>query len=212
MDILPNDGNLGQLDRFDDSTGWIPPSVSGGGFISIGSHLGDGGGILIDQLGGGGGPDPAQAPPAWVVGSYSGTRLNGEQISFSIDGGGHCFGLNNGNPFDGYYSAGVLTINGTSSQLVQTADGLDTIRTDTGERNHYVRSTSMVPAGAGTGTTAGGGAASGSNGTGSTVAGSGTGTAAAAVPATVLGMSPTTLLLIGAGVVAILILTGGKDK
>lgn len=93
--------------------------------------------------GGGGGWNPPGGqvnPPSWAQGTFFGTAPNGAQITLTIASNGQVTAFVNGNRSYGTFLRGnMLSIDGNTSRVVRSGDGIQTISTLNGETIYYSR-------------------------------------------------------------------------
>ena len=106
------------------------PGVEGGGW--------NGGGVWGGVWGGGN----VSNPPNWAQGTFYGTGPDGSQIPLTIDGQGYVTAVIGGNSSRGTYYRGSLYINGASSSVSQSGNGIRTTRNDNREVINYSRNSS----------------------------------------------------------------------
>lgn len=97
----------------------------------------DGGGW---QGGGGGGGGGAINPPNWAEGTFYGTAPDGSRITLTISRNGSVTAnINGGLSYGSYTRNNVLHIGGATSRVSRLSNGIQTTRTDNGERINYSR-------------------------------------------------------------------------
>ena len=106
------------------------PGLNGGGWQG-----GNNGGGWNNGMGGGGRP---VRPPTWAVGTFYSTNGTNE-IQLTIGADGYASVINDGQTYQGKYTRNGLWVNGDSSTLQQTRNGLRTYNKSQGVWTNYRR-------------------------------------------------------------------------
>jgi len=83
--------------------------------------------------GGNWGGGNTSAPPSWAQGVFFGTAPDGSQITFTLSSEGRVTANIGGSMSYGSYYQGTININGASSRITQTRNGIRSTRVDNGE-------------------------------------------------------------------------------
>lgn len=99
----------------------------------------NGGGWTGGNIGGGGwnGGGNMSSTPTWARGTFYST--NGTNISLTLDAEGRATVVNGGQTYYGTYYRGNLVVNGDSSVLRQSGNGIETYNRNTGQTTSYSR-------------------------------------------------------------------------
>ena len=76
-------------------------------------------------------------PPSWAVGTW--TWVQGQGRQFTIEANGRIVEYTGGRTNYGSYYNGVMTLNGSTSTITRTRNGIRTFNQSTGETSDYVR-------------------------------------------------------------------------
>jgi hypothetical protein len=91
----------------------------------------------------------AVRPPSWAVGTFESTGRRGDQITLTIYADGNVSVINNGQTFNGAYTRRGLWVNGDTSTLQQTRNGIRTYNQNEGVWTNYRRGTGGYTGGGG---------------------------------------------------------------
>jgi len=99
-----------------------------------GGYPNDGGGVY-PPVGGGGGGNMSR-PPSWALGTW--TWVQGQGRQFTIEANGRVVEYTGGQTNYGSYYNGVMSLNGSTSTVTRTRNGIRTYNQSTGETSDYV--------------------------------------------------------------------------
>jgi hypothetical protein len=85
----------------------------------------------------GGGGGNMTRPPTWAVGTW--TWVQGQGRQFTIEANGRIVEYTGGRTNYGSYNNGVMSLNGSTSTITRTRNGIRTYNESTGETSDYVR-------------------------------------------------------------------------
>ncbi len=105
------------------------PGLNGGGWT--------GGPWNGGNQGGWSGAGQMSSPPSWAVGTFYAT--NGPRISLTLDSNGRVTAVNEGQTYYGTFYRGNILLNGDSSTVSRSGNGIQTYNRNTGQTTIYSR-------------------------------------------------------------------------
>lgn len=111
------------------------PGLNGGGWMG-GGGIGNGGWNGGNNGGTWGGSGNISRPPTWAQGTFYSMDGN---IVLTIDNGGRAIVVNGGQTYFGNYYRGNLSLNGDTSAVQQSGNGIRTYNRNSGQTTMYTR-------------------------------------------------------------------------
>jgi hypothetical protein len=113
------------------------PGLEGGGYTGGPYNRGNGDGRYNPGNGEGRYNGQMSRPPSWALGTFYST--NGSNIMMTISPNGQVSVVNNGSTYYGGFYRNNIVLNGDTSDISQTRNGIRTYNRNTGETTNYTR-------------------------------------------------------------------------